>query len=83
MSQCLPIGEFSWVPEEELSAIKWTELNDDDPYGYIVKADLVYPHNLHDAHSDYPLAPERLCVKDEWLSAKQMRIKAQYNLPRS
>ena len=83
MSQCLPIGEFSWVPEEELSAIKWTELNDDDPYGYIVKVDLVYPHRLHDLDSDYPVAPERLCVKDEWLSDKQMRIKAQYNLPRS
>ena len=30
--------------------------------------DLEYPENLHDLHNDYPLAPEKLVVHDEWLS---------------
>ena len=83
MSQSLPFGEYSWVPIAELPNIKWEEQEDDQEYGYIVKCDLLYPKELHDAHSDYPLAPERLAVKDEWLSEKQLAIKAQYNLPRS
>ena len=40
----------------------------DAPIGYIVECDLEYPPYLHDAHSDYPLAPEHLTVKYDMLS---------------
>ncbi len=83
MSQPLPLCDFSWVPEEELKKIKWLEQTENQDFGYIVKVDLRYPPELHEAHSDYPLAPERISVKEEWLSDKQLNIKAQYNLPRS
>ena len=82
MSRPLPIDKFDWVPKEELSQIDWLAQTEEQDYGYIVKVDLRYPQGLHDGHSDYPLAPERICVKDEWLSEKQLNIKAQYNLPR-
>ena len=29
--------------------------------------DLEYPTELHKSHNDYPLAPEKLAVKNEWL----------------
>ena len=32
--------------------------------GYVIEVDLEYPHNLHDAHNDYPLAPEHLVINN-------------------
>ena len=83
MSQSLPFAEYSWVPLADLPNIKWEEQEEDQEYGYIVKCDLENPKELHDEQNDFPLAPERLAVKEEWLSEKQLAIKAQYNLPRS
>ena len=37
--------------------------------------DLEYPHGLHDAHNAYPLAPEKIKVKDEWLSEYQKKVR--------
>ena len=34
----------------------------------MLEVDLEYPHELHDGHSDYPLAPERLLVDNNMLS---------------
>ncbi len=70
------------MPKGELTNIDWLAQTEKQEYGFIVKVDLRYPSQLHDAHSDYALAPERIFVKDEWLSEKQLKIKAQYNLPR-
>ena len=38
-----------------------------------------YPDHLHDSHSDYPLAPERLIVETDMLSAKQHEQQEAYN----
>ena len=43
---------------------------------------LEFPKENHSAHNDYPLAPERMRVKDEWLSDKLINIRSQYNIPR-
>ena len=40
-----------------------------DDYGYILDVDLKYPEHLHDSHSDYPLAAEKLKIAKEMLSA--------------
>ena len=29
--------------------------------------DLGYPEHLHEEHSDYPMAPEKIKIKSEWL----------------
>ena len=36
--------------------------------------DLEYPAELHESHNEYPLAPERLKVKKEWLSGYQANL---------
>ena len=33
-----------------------------------IECDLEYPKELHYLHNDYPLAPEKLIVQDDWLS---------------
>jgi hypothetical protein len=71
MSQPLPDSKFEWISETEWQKVDWLTQTEDQDTGYIVECDLDYPDNLHDSHSDYPLAPERLIVKAEMLSVKQ------------
>jgi len=54
MSQPFPVSDFKWMKKKDLE--NWKEL------GCILEADLEYPKELHDLHSDYPLAPERITV---------------------
>ncbi|GET67002.1 uncharacterized protein LOC111108966 [Rhizophagus irregularis DAOM 181602=DAOM 197198] len=72
MLQYLPTGNFHWIKEEnELSniqrQIESNEIPDNSSEGYILKVKLEYPQVLHSQHTDYPLAPERMKVKKEWL----------------
>jgi len=83
MSQPLPYEGFEWMAPSELESIDWKAQLDDQAYGYILKVDLDYPQELHDLHNDYPLAPERLIVKDEWLSEKQVNLRVQYKMGRT
>jgi hypothetical protein len=43
-------------------------LADDADRGAFLEVDLEYPRELHDAHNDFPLCPERMSVPREWLS---------------
>ena len=74
MSQYLPTGDFKWLTEEEIDGLDLLAIVDDSQYGYIYECDLEYPQELHDTHSDYPLAPERISVSPNMLSSKQMDI---------
>ncbi|XP_054283625.1 uncharacterized protein LOC129000686 [Macrosteles quadrilineatus] len=57
MCQHMPYAEFKWVEDAHL--IDVTKVPDDSDIGYILEVDLEYPKELHDLHSDFPLAPER------------------------
>ncbi|CAB4019693.1 uncharacterized transposon-derived, partial [Paramuricea clavata] len=54
MSQPLPVRNFKWMTETELS--NWENIP------CILEVDLEYPENLHDIHNEYPLAPESIEV---------------------
>ena len=43
--------------------------------GYFLEVDLKYPNDLHDLHSDYPLAPEKMSISHEMLSPYQQQLK--------
>ena len=56
MCKPLPVREFRWMTEDELS--NWKSIP------CILEVDLDYPTHLHDDHNDYPLAPERLKINN-------------------
>ncbi|XP_023230974.1 uncharacterized protein LOC111631015 [Centruroides sculpturatus] len=51
MRQYLPYGKFKWCNVKEMTT-------HDTETGYILEVGLKYPKELHDYHSDIPLAPE-------------------------
>ena len=64
MSQHLPTGGFKWLKED-----KWDDtFKNKEGIGYFIECNLEYPKVLHYLHNDYPLAPEKLIVQDDWLS---------------
>jgi len=62
----LPCGNFLFLEDPENFDFR-SVLYDDDT-GYILEVDLQYPVDLHDSHSDLPLAPEHLKVTPDMLS---------------
>src|ERR1043165_5429652 len=52
MSKQLPTYGFKWMSVNELN--NWRRMP------CILEVDLEYPHELHDIHNDYPLAPESI-----------------------
>ena len=74
MSQPLPTGGFQWVADCDKLAKDIIEYPADSREGYILEVDLEYPRELHNAHNAYPLAPERMIVKKEWMSEYQRSL---------
>ena len=68
MCEPLPTGGFRFLDPDELEDIDFRSKSSDDPKGYILEVDLEYPPNLHDAHNDYPLAPEKLMITPDMIS---------------
>ena len=50
------------LPTHGFKSMKVSELETWENYSCILEVDLEYPTSLHDLHSDYPLAPERIEV---------------------
>ena len=67
MQQMLPLDQYAWNDAITLSQILQTD--DDSPVGYFVEVDLEYPSSMQDEHNDFPLAPEKLTIKQSWLSS--------------
>ena len=59
MSQPLSYGEFDWLNEPKISEFCLGYISENSTIGYILDVDLEYSSELHDSHSDYPLAPEK------------------------
>ncbi|GFU91970.1 uncharacterized protein TNCV_3765951 [Trichonephila clavipes] len=57
MSKYLPLKDFVWS-DNDLTEQDILNLSDESDVGYILEVDLEYSSDLHDKHSDFPLAPE-------------------------
>ena len=80
MSQYLPIGNFKWMTDKEISKIDLGKYKADGKKGLILEVDLEYPQELHDIHNDYPVAPEKVKVSNNMLSAYCKKIAKKYNI---
>ena len=56
-AQCqpMPFKDFKWCDTN----IDVRDIDNESDIGYILEVDLEYPQELHDAHSELPLAPEK------------------------
>ena len=63
----LPYKSFRFLNKEEISNLDIHSMSLKSNTGYFLEVDLAYPPELHDKHSQYPLAPEKRMIKpDEW-----------------
>ena len=80
MSQYLPTGNFKWMTDKEISKIDLGKYKADGKKGLILEVDLEYPKELHDIHNDHPVAPEKVKVSNNMLSAYCKKIAEKYNI---
>ena len=80
MSQYLPTGNFKWMTDKEISKINLGKYKADGKKGLILEVDLEYPQELHDIHNDYLVAPEKVKVSNNMLSAYCKKIAEKYNI---
>ena len=79
MSQYLPISGFHWkrvmTTEEEIK--KKSRITSK---GWILEVDLEYPEELHDAHNNFPLAPEKRATEPWKMSEYQRQLMSELGL---
>ena len=80
MSQYLPYGGFKWVKTTNETVNRILNKKDNSLHGYFLEVDLDYPENLHEDHSDFPMAPAKIKIKEEMLSPYCLEIKEQNNI---
>jgi len=84
MSQPLPTGNFKWlgkVPQTPQGIESFlTNYNENSKKGIILEVDSKYPKELHSLHNEYPLAPEKKIITDEFLSDYARKLKEQHSV---
>ena len=72
----LPIRNFELIEhiEDEVIVNQILDMTEDSLIGFILEVDLEYPEELHDDHQDYPLAPTKESVPQDWLSLYQTNL---------
>jgi hypothetical protein len=80
MSQALPTHEFRWLSRPEIDSFDVHQIGENTEQGFILSVDMEYPDHLHDAHSDYPLAPESFKIESDMLSRYQQKLQRDLNL---
>ena len=61
MSHELPVNDFKWVKQEELSKFNENFVKNSDEngnIGYFLEVDIDYPKELFNLHKDLPFLPE-------------------------
>lgn len=72
MTQYMPTEILGKVAPEKIPDIK--SITPDAKIGYTLEVDLEVPVHLHDFFADYPLAPEKQIVPENWLSLYNERL---------
>ena len=80
MSEYLPYGGFKWVKVNNETVNRVLNKSDNSLHGYFLEVGQDYPEKLHDYHKDFPMAPEKIKIKDEMLSLYQLEIKKENDI---
>ena len=80
MSQYLPTSNFKWMTDKEISKTNLGKYELDSKEGLIQEVDLEYRKELHDLYNGYPIAPEKVKVSNDMLSAYCKKIAKKYNI---
>ena len=71
MSKFLLTNGFKWIDPKYFDLNKYSSNNSE---ACVLEVDLQYPKELHQQHKDYPLAPDKIEIKDKMLSKYQVMI---------
>ena len=77
MSKPLPYEGFVW--SNDINNTEDVLQYNCSNYGYFLDADLEYPTELHDLHSDYPLAPDNMSLTSDMVSDFSKSIYKEYH----
>ena len=80
MSEYLPYGGFKWIKITNETVNRILNKKGNSLHGYFLEVDLDYPENLHEDHSDFPMAPAKIKIKEEMLSPYCLEIKEENNI---
>ena len=80
MNQPLPYCDFNFLIKKEIREFFLNSISENNPIGYILEVDLEYCKKLHNSHSDYPLAPEKLEINSNMLSEYCSDIANKYDI---
>jgi hypothetical protein len=74
----LPISDYKWIKKEDrpilLDKVLSGEITDTSPIGYILEIDGEFPEGVQDYLADFPPAPHKLAIPEEWLSPYSRRL---------
>ena len=75
MSEYLLYSGFEWVKTTNETVNRILNKKDNSLHGYFLEVHLEYLENLYEEHSDYPMVPGKIKIKEEWLSPYCLEIK--------
>ena len=78
LSEYLPYSDFKCL--KNVDKFDVNSISEKNPVGYFLEVDLEYPVELHELHSDYPLAPEKLAVSSSMLSKHCKEVADKYEI---
>jgi len=78
MSEPLPYKDLKFDSDVTLDTILNTD--DNNETGYILEVDLHFPEDIHDKLKEFPVCPENINVKQEWLSEFQEKLMKDLNV---
>ena len=71
------VGGFEWLNKEEIDILYkngFDSFDTESTHGLILEADIHYPAHLHETHSNLPMCPECIVIREEMLSPFQQRL---------
>ena len=68
------------MTQKQIDKINLAKYEEDSKKGLILEVDLEYPHELHDLHNDYPLAPKKVKVTSDMLSEYCKNVSEKYGI---